>query len=134
MLHFLLLHSFFYLRFSFNMKGIFGSGTNDFLLLRFSSLVLLLYFVYLTFFIWSNAPLTFDLWKGLFSSIFMKAFTSLFLISFGIHTWIGTWAIGSDYLTEARLGVIAPLINKFYRVLCSFIIGSVILWSLLIIW
>ncbi len=116
------------------MKGIFGSGTNDFLLIRFSSLILLIYFFYLAFFILSNAPLTFEVWNGLFSSIFMRVFTSLFLISFGIHTWIGTWAVGSDYLTEARLGGVGLLINKFYRVLCGLIIGSVTLWSLLIIW
>ena len=116
------------------MKGIFGSGTNDFLAVRISSLILLSYFLYLTFFVISNAPINFDLWNGLFENVAMKIFTTLFLLSFGVHTWIGTWAIGSDYLTLARLGSKGPNINKFYRIVCALIIGCVTIWSLLIIW
>jgi len=116
------------------MKGIFGSGTNDFLVVRISSLILLSYFLYLIFFITSNAPISFDLWKGLFENAAMKIFTTLFLVSFGIHTWIGTWAIGSDYLTSARFGRMGSTINKLYRIVCALIIGCVTIWSLLIIW
>ena len=118
----------------FNMKGIFGSGTNDFLAVRISSLILLSYFLYLTFFITSNAPISFDLWSGLFENVAMKIFTTLFLLSFYIHTWIGTWAIGSDYLTKARLGSVGTAINRLYRIVCALIIGCVTVWSLLIIW
>ena len=122
------------LNFLFNMKGIFGSGTNDFLAVRISSLILLSYFLYLTFFVISNAPINFYLWNGLFENVAMKIFTTLFLLSFGVHTWIGTWAIGSDYLTLARLGGMGLYINKFYRIVCALIISCVTVWSLLIIW
>ena len=116
------------------MKGIFGSGTNDFLAVRISSLILFGYFAFLIFFIVSHAPLTFVLWNGLFENVVMKISTTIFLLSFGIHTWIGTWAIGSDYLTLARLGGLGLNINKFYRIVCALIIGCVTVWSLLIIW
>ena len=116
------------------MKGIFGSGTNDFLAVRISSLILLSYFLYLTYFVISNAPINFYLWNGLFENVAMKIFTTLFLLSFGVHTWIGTWAIGSDYLTLARLGGMGLYINKFYRIGCALIISCVTVWSLLIIW
>ena len=85
------------------MKGIFGSGTNDFLVVRISSLILFGYFAFLTFFIVSHAPLTFVLWNGLFENVVMKISTTIFLLSFAVHTWIGTLAIGSDYLTLTRL-------------------------------
>jgi len=116
------------------MKGIFGSGTNDFLVVRISSLILFGYFAFLTFFIVSHAPLTFVLWNGLFENVVMKISTTIFLLSFGVHTWIGTWAIGADYLTLARLGNFGPTINKLYRISCALIIGSITLWSLLIVW
>ena len=116
------------------MKGIFGSGTNDFLAVRISSLIVFGYFVFLIFFILSHAPLTFVLWNGLFENVVMKISTTIFLLSFGVHTWIGTWAIGSDYLTLARLGNFGPTVNKFYRIFCALIIGSITLWSLLIVW
>jgi len=116
------------------MKGIFGSGTKDFLIVRISSIILLIYFFYLTFFILNNAPITFNQWDSLFNNISMKILTTLFLFSFGIHTWIGTWAIGSDYLTLTRLGSLGPSLNKLYRIFCAFIIICVTVWSLLIIW
>ncbi len=76
------------------MKGIFGSGTNDFLAVRISSLILFGYFAFLIFFM----------------------------------------AIGSDYLTLARLGNFGSTVNKLYRIFCALIIGSITLWSLLIVW
>ena len=116
------------------MKGIFGSGTRDFLIIRISSLILLGYFLFLIAYITMNSPLTFSLWNGLFENILMKVFTSLFLFSFCVHTWIGTWAIGSDYLTPDRLGSLGNPIYKVYRSLCAVIIGTILLWSLIIIW
>ncbi len=116
------------------MKGIFGSGTKDFLALRITALILLVYSAYLTFFVFYYEPISFDLWKGLFQNVFMKISTTLFLLSFCVHTWLGTWAIGSDYLTVSRLGSLGPIINKVYRAICALIISSVALWTFLIIW
>ena len=116
------------------MKGIFGSGTRDFLIIRISSLVLLCYFLFLFSYIASNSPITFGLWSALFTSLQMKIFTSLFLISFAVHTWLGTWAIGAYYLTEARLGLFGQPVNMIYRVICAGIIGCVLFWSFFIIW
>lgn len=116
------------------MKGIFGSGTRDFLFIRISSVVLLSYFLFLLLYIASHSPLTFALWSGLFKSFLMKIFTSLFLLSFAIHTWLGTWAIGTDYLTNARLGTFSQPAYMAYRVFCVGIIGCVLFWSMLIIW
>ena len=116
------------------MKGIFGSGTKDFLAVRITALILLVYCIYLTFFVFHNAPISFDVWEGLFQNSFMKIFTTLFLLSFSVHTWVGTWAIGSDYLTIARMGSLGPIVNKLYRTLCALIVGCVTLWSLIIIW
>ena len=116
------------------MNGIFGSGTRDFLIIRITSLVLLCYFLFLFIYIASNSPITFVLWSALFTSFQMKIFTSLFLISFAVHTWLGTWAIGTDYLTYARLGSLGQQANMIYRVICAGIIGCVLFWSFFIIW
>ncbi len=55
-------------------------------------------------------------------------------MSFAVHTWLGTWAIGTDYLTEARFGLFGQPANMIYRVICAGIIGSVLFWSFFIIW
>ena len=44
------------------MKGIFGSGTKDFLAVRITALILLVYCIYLTFFVFHNAPISVDVW------------------------------------------------------------------------
>ena len=116
------------------MKGIFGSGTRDFLIIRISSLILLGYFLFIITFIIINSPLSFQLWSGWFENTFLKVFTSLFLFSFAVHTWIGTWAIGTDYLTANTLGSLGNPIYKIYRTLCVGIIVITLFWALRIIW
>ena len=94
------------------MKGLFGSGTKDFLLSRISSLVLLSYFLLLCSFFYLNNPLTFSIWSALFDNIGMKLFTTIFLLTFAVHTWIGTWAIGSDYITQKVVGQFSRFLYK----------------------
>ena len=116
------------------MKGLFGSGTKDFLLSRISSLVLLSYFLLLCSFFYLNNPLTFSIWSALFDNIGMKLFTTIFLLTFAVHTWIGTWAIGSDYITQKVVGQFSGFLYKSYRLFCLVIIVTVTIWSLLIVW
>lgn len=118
-----------------------GKGTIDFLLIRISSLILLMYFLFLTGFFLKSTPVDYFAWSSLMSNPLMKVATFLFLISFGVHAWLGTWAIGSDYLSPRFLGFASPKIsflgkplNFIYRVICGLLILVVVLWSAIIIW
>lgn len=118
-----------------------GKGTVEFLLIRGSSVILLVYVLYITGFFLKNTPVDYFIWTSLMSNPLMKTATFLFLLSFGIHAWLGTWAIGSDYLSSRFFGLISHKIsflgrpiNFVYRVICGLLILVVILWSAIIIW
>ncbi len=115
------------------MKGIFGSGTRDFLIIRFCALIMVFYTIYLLIFFVSNPILDFHLWYNFFHQLTNKILFLAFIISFAIHLWIGTWAIGSDYLTKARLGSFGPIVFKVFRLFCAMNILLVLILSLLII-
>jgi len=118
-----------------------GKGTIDFLLIRLSSLILLAYMLYLTGFFIKNSPVDYFTWSSLMSNPLMKASTILFLLCFALHTWLGTWAIGSDYLSSRffsyvshKISFLGKPLNIIFRLICGLIICVVFLWSVIIIW
>ncbi len=112
----------------------FESGTNEFLTVRVCAFMMFFYFVYLVYFIVSTPFIDYYIWQSFFENFFMKIFTTVFLLSFAIHTWLGTWAIGTDYFTPARLGAASGIVYSSYRFFCALLISVVLIWSLVIIW
>tara|TARA_B100000586_G_scaffold158894_2_gene115637 strand:+ start:2199 stop:2549 length:351 start_codon:yes stop_codon:yes gene_type:complete len=116
------------------MKGILGSGTRDFIVVRITALVIFSYFSFLIILILLNSPFEFIFWKNLFGFLWVKIFSSIFLLSFALHTWIGTWAISSDYLTNYLMGSLSKPIKTLYNLFTTGIICIALFWSLIIIW
>jgi succinate dehydrogenase / fumarate reductase membrane anchor subunit len=112
----------------------FESGTNEFIIIRVCALFMFLYVAYLIYFLVSTPVVDYLVWKSFFEGFFIRIFSSMFLLSFAVHTWLGTWSIGSDYFTAARLGGLSKIVYSSYRILCFLIILVVFIWSLLIIW
>ncbi|ABL99631.1 succinate dehydrogenase, hydrophobic membrane anchor protein [Shewanella amazonensis] len=104
------------------------SGVHDFILLRASAVILACYTIFLVSFIALSAPLTFEIWHGLFSTLPMKVFTLLALIALLIHAWIGIWQVLTDYVKQTALrGVL-----QFTFVVTAFAYlaaGIVIVWG-----
>ena len=117
-----------------DMKGILGSGTRDYIWIRISAIILGAYFIVLCSVLILNSPISFDFWNQLFNSIWMKLFTVLGLSAFAIHAWLGTWAVGTDYLTPLILGEFSKYIYGAYRIACALIILVTLFWSIFIIW
>ena len=118
-----------------------GNGTVELFLISVSSIQLLVYILSIRGFFLKNTPVDDFIWTSLMRNPLMKTATFLFLRSFGIHAWLGTWAIGSDYLSSRFFGLIShkisflgSSINFVYRVICGLLILVVILWSAIIIW
>jgi succinate dehydrogenase / fumarate reductase membrane anchor subunit len=112
----------------------FESGTNEFIIVRACAMLMFLYISYLMYFIVSTPTVDYNLWKTFFEGSITRIFSSVFLIAFAIHTWFGTWAIGSDYFTPARLGDFSKIVYSSYRIFCFLVISVVLIWSFLIIW
>ena len=116
------------------MKGLLGTGTRDFLAVRITSLIIFIYVSFLLVFIFLHSPIDYIVWKNLFNLIWMKLATSIVMLSFVLHTWIGTSAISGDYLTSSLLGSLSKPIKILYSSLTAGIIVASLYWSLTIIW
>ncbi|MBR9727165.1 succinate dehydrogenase, hydrophobic membrane anchor protein [Shewanella intestini] len=104
------------------------SGVHDFILLRASGVILACYSIFLIGFIACSAPLTFEIWQGLFSTLPMKVFTLLALIALLIHAWIGVWQVLTDYVPNTALRGVLQFI--FVVTALSYLAaGIVIVWG-----
>ena len=86
-----------------NVATVGRNGVHDFILIRASAIILVLYTLFLAGFFITTPNVTFDLWHGLFANMGVKIFTLLALISLVVHAWIGIWQVLSDYIKPAFL-------------------------------
>ncbi len=104
------------------------SGLHDWVIQRITAVVLAVYVVYLSAFVFSADSLTFAAWQGLFGQTWFKIFSLISIAALSFHAWIGMWVISTDYIkpTGIRLVFQALLILSCF----AFIIwGAQILWS-----
>ncbi len=103
------------------------NGVHDFLLIRASAIILILYTVYLlSFCLFANV--TYLAWTEFFGAIFTKLFTMLALVCILIHAWIGLWQVLTDYVKCAKLRALLQLI--VVAVLIGYVFsGLFVLWG-----
>jgi succinate dehydrogenase / fumarate reductase membrane anchor subunit len=111
-----------------NVSALGRNGVHDFLLIRASAIIMVLYIVYLSYFFITEPMIDFRIWKGFWSSIITQVFTMLALVSILIHGWIGMWQVLTDYIKCARirsllqLGVVGLLLGYIF-------FGFFVLWG-----
>ncbi len=79
------------------------SGLSDWLLQRFSAIVLALYTLFIVGVLLFTPDMSYEQWSGLFAQEWVKIFTLLTVLSIVIHAWIGLWTVGTDYLPKVWL-------------------------------
>ena len=111
-----------------------GHGTKEFIVIRGCAFLLLSYTFYLgTYFLLSD-EFNFNLWSTFFDQTMNKVITSIFFLAFAVHTWMGTWAVASDYLTPRIFGKFGRALFVSFRSVVAAIIALVLTWAILIIW
>ncbi|NRB41592.1 MAG: succinate dehydrogenase, hydrophobic membrane anchor protein [Pseudomonadales bacterium] len=110
------------------------SGLSDWLLQRFTAVILLAYFVFIVGFMICNPAMSFDTWKGLFDTTWMAAFTSLTLFAVVAHAWIGLWSVSTDYMTTRTMGDKATVIRMTFQATYSLILFYYLVWGFKILW
>ncbi|MBK4764986.1 MAG: succinate dehydrogenase, hydrophobic membrane anchor protein [Pantoea sp. Brub] len=101
------------------------NGIQDWLLLRTSAVIIMLYIFYILGFIIMNTKLNYEIWYNFFNLNFTKVFTILTLFSILIHGWIGIWQVLTDYVKLISIRYIIQIIAII--VLLSYVIfGCVI--------
>jgi succinate dehydrogenase / fumarate reductase membrane anchor subunit len=102
-------------------------GLSGWLAQRITAIVMALATLVMVAGIWSAPPLTYAIWKGLFTKWWMWLSLSLFLLSVMLHAWVGVRDILMDYIkpTGIRLAleVVFLLALAYYTV-----------WAMQILW
>lgn len=103
-------------------------GIYEWLLVRFSAMLMLLYLIYFFCFILFNASLSYNEWHDFFDKKINKIFSILTLISMLSHTWIGMRHILEDYIKKFALKILGIwLIITILLLYLSF--GIIVIWS-----
>ena len=102
-------------------------GLRDWLIQRITAVVMAVYILALGGYLLWQSDLNYDVWTALFSSLPVRTFSLLFLMSLFYHAWIGVRDVVMDYVRLAglRLGI---------HVLVILALLLYVIWSVQILW
>ena len=110
------------------------SGLYDWLVQRFSAVILASYsFCLLGSFI-AHPDMDYLQWKALYESTPMRIFSLITLFALCAHAWIGMWTISTDYLTAMLLGNRATLVRLLFQSGCAILVAIYLIWGIQILW
>ncbi|BFM15832.1 succinate dehydrogenase, hydrophobic membrane anchor protein [Maricurvus nonylphenolicus] len=110
------------------------SGLYDWLIQRVSAVVMAAYVIFLAGFILTTPEVSFDQWKALYSTLWMRVFSLITLISIAAHAWIGLWAVLTDYLTNRMMGAKATVLRVLAQMVLGVVTVTYVVWGLEILW
>jgi succinate dehydrogenase / fumarate reductase membrane anchor subunit len=110
------------------------SGLSDWLLQRVSALIMSAYLIFMVGFFILNPSPSYEQWSGLHSSLAMRIFSLLTILSIAAHAWIGIWCVLTDYITVRLIGPKATPIRMFLQLAMIAVILFYVVWTLDILW
>ncbi|TDB49025.1 succinate dehydrogenase membrane anchor subunit [Photorhabdus khanii] len=111
-----------------NASALGRTGIHDWLLLRASAIIIVLYVLYMLVFVATTSDITYEVWRGFFSSSITKVFTVLALFSILAHAWIGMWQVLTDYVKPLALRLVLQF--AIIVVLMAYLIyGTIVVWG-----
>ncbi|MFQ3210403.1 MAG: succinate dehydrogenase / fumarate reductase membrane anchor subunit [Colwellia sp.] len=104
------------------------NGVHDYILLRASAIILVLYTLLLAGFFVITPSVTYDIWNNFFASMSVKLATIIALLALLVHAKIGVWQVLSDYVKPALL---RGTLQFFFSVtlLAYLVFGSLTVWG-----
>ena len=102
-------------------------GLRDWLAQRITAAIMAVYSLILAFVLFFGAPLTYGVWRELFTQGWMRVATLLFAVSLAWHAWVGMRDILMDYIQPVswRLGL---------EVVVILLLTAWALWAVQILW
>jgi len=102
-------------------------GLRDWLAQRITALVMAIYSVIVVIVLLTRTPLTYGVWRDLFTQGWMRVATLLFIASLAWHAWVGMRDILMDYIKLAGL-------RLALEVLVLLTIAAYVGWTIQILW
>ena len=110
------------------------SGLSDWIIQRFSAVILAAYTLFILAVLVSMSELNYESWREVFSKNSVRLFSVISLFALCGHTWVGMWTVGTDYLTDRQLGGKGTFIRLIYQSFCVLLIAVYLLWGIQIFW
>lgn len=104
------------------------NGIHDWLLLRGTAIIIILYILYIFGFVLTVNSLTYDIWQAFFASYTTKIFTVLALLSILVHTWIGMWQVLTDYVKALAVRLLLQFVIVVILVV-YLVYGTFVVWG-----
>ena len=110
------------------------SGLSDWIIQRFSALILGAYAVFIVGFLVCSGGVDYLTWQSLFAKLWMKIFSLSVLLSVVAHGWIGLWVVLTDYVTERMMGSSALVLRLIILTVYALMNVAFIVWGIDILW
>jgi succinate dehydrogenase / fumarate reductase membrane anchor subunit len=110
------------------------SGLSNWLLQRVSALIMSAYLIFMLAYFFVNPSPSYTQWSELHSSLAMRIFTLVTILSIAAHAWIGIWCVLTDYITVRLIGPKATPIRMFLQLAMIAVILFYVVWTLDILW
>lgn len=110
------------------------SGLFDWIIQRFSAVVLAAYTIFILGNFLLHADMDFHAWKSIFDSIFTRVFSIITLIALCAHAWIGMWTVTTDYITSVQFGKNATVLRFVFQFFVFLIVTGYLIWGVQIFW
>lgn len=117
-----------------NVTNLGRSGLFDWLMQRFTAVILASYMLCILGSFIANPDMDFEQWSGTFDSTLMRIFSLITVMALCAHAWIGIWTITTDYLTSLQLGRKATLIRLVFQAACALLTVVYLIWGIQIFW
>lgn len=115
---------------SFSVKsasGLTGSGSRDWFLQRASAVVLAVYSLVIIGFFLTN-DVNYETWHCFMTSLPMKIFTLVSILSLVFHAWVGMWTVFTDYVKSSGLRLVLQIVTVA-AILVYLVWGVIIFWG-----
>ncbi|WP_370981587.1 succinate dehydrogenase, hydrophobic membrane anchor protein [Agaribacterium sp. ZY112] len=110
------------------------NGLSDWIIQRFTAVVLAAYTVFIIGFLLMNPNLDFATWQALFSCTWVRIFSLFTLVSIVAHGWIGLWVVLTDYITSRMVGSSALAIRVVVLSVYAVVNVVFLVWGVEIFW
>ncbi len=110
------------------------SGLYDWMIQRVSGVAMAAYVIFLVGFILTTPDVGYAEWKELYSSLGMRVFSLVTLLSLAAHAWIGLWAVLTDYLTNRMMGSKATVLRVLAQMALGVVTVTYVVWGIEILW
>ena len=111
-----------------SVLGVNHQGLRDWVIQRMSAVFMAIYSIGLIVYLMTHSGMSYAEWRGVFTPVWMKIASLIFLASILFHAWVGMWTIFTDYVKPFVLRAVLDVLVILMLIAC-FIWGILILWS-----